>query len=530
MLNLTKYIKALNMMGFSQEAIAEHFDVSVGTINNWINGKKESRASEKKVIDGTNNCQDNSEMDKDMFFLTFINHLDISNRERAFLQAYYGKNGYDSSFQYIIRLARSQTEFVPTVHIYEPNSLIRPTIGLGHDHILAVREDGHVLSAGSNDEQQCHTHAWRDIVSVAGSWKGSIGLKADGTCVAIGKNMIENGEIFRWTDVSGIACDTFHVLALKSDGTVLSFGMTPSGEGNVSQWEDIKGIAAGRNHSVGLRSNGTVIATGKNDHGQCDVESWSNVVQIAAGGNHTLALTKDGTVLATGDVFTYDTSKWKNIVAISTGDMHAVGLREDGTVINTGADISGLGDVERWHDMIAIAAKFAMTAGIRADGKVFVTHNPYRKNYIDTDDWKLFNGTTNADSLSRFNLMLEKYTTNLRRIHETALQLASFVGQYRDNFHDDIISPPDDIFQKKFRNLFFLSEDVWKMHKECHDLPTIARMAMHYSCAFVDFNNSVKREDGKCSLTEHSVETYETLLMTIGQLKEEIRTVTERKI
>ena len=515
-------------MGFSQEAISEHFDVSVGTISNWINGKKESRASEKELFDGTNNCRNNCEMDGDRFFLTFISHLDISDREKAFLHKYYGQNGYDAAFQHIIRLAKSRTEFVPTVHIYEPSSLIRPAIGLGHDHILAVREDGHVLSAGSNDDQQCDTHAWRDIVSVAGSWKGSVGLKADGTCVAIGKNMIENGEIFTWKDISGIVCDTFHVLALKSDGTVLSFGMMPSGAGKVSQWEDIKGIAAGRNHSVGLRSDGTVVAVGKNDHGQCDVESWSNVVQVAAGGDHTLGLTEEGTVLATGDVRFYDTPKWKDIVAIGAGDTHAVGLRKDGTVLNTGSDLSGLADVERWHNMIAIVAKFDMTAGIRADGKVFVTHNPYRKDYIDTDDWKVFNGKTNDDSLSRFNLMLEKYTTNLRRIHETALQLAPFVGQYRDNFHDDTASPPNDVFQQQFRYLFFLSEDVWKMNKECHDLPTIARMAMHYSCAFVDFNNSVKREDGKCRLTEQSVETYEMLLLSINQLQEEGRAVTEK--
>ncbi len=50
-------------------------------------------------------------------------------------------------------------------------------------------------------DQQRNVDSWKNIVSVVGTWKGSVALCSDGTCVATGLNAIGSGEIFRWTQV-----------------------------------------------------------------------------------------------------------------------------------------------------------------------------------------------------------------------------------------------------------------------------------------------------------------------------------------
>ena len=89
MLSMKKYMKALKNMGFSQESTAELFDVSTTTINNWINDRKECRASESELFTGTDKCQLKSNLDKDRFILDFIGHLDITDAEKSFLHIHY---------------------------------------------------------------------------------------------------------------------------------------------------------------------------------------------------------------------------------------------------------------------------------------------------------------------------------------------------------------------------------------------------------------------------------------------------------
>ena len=270
MLDLHTYITALFKMGLSQGTLAANFDVSSGTINNWINDKTKTRyrVPMEKLFRGTKGCLEETKQEQDEFVQNLINNMEISVRESTFLHGAYSQKGYAKFIPYILQLAVEQAEFVPTTYGYDPQSLLRPVIGVGQNHALAAMKNGHVRATGANDDQQCNTHSWRDIVSVVGCWKGSIGLRADGVCVATGLNVIEDGSLFRWTDIAAISTGSFHVLGLKADGTVLSFGRNPFGQCDVSHWQNVKDIAAGSNHSVALLENGTVIATGKNDYGQ----------------------------------------------------------------------------------------------------------------------------------------------------------------------------------------------------------------------------------------------------------------------
>lgn len=536
MLDLQKYFKAINSIGVSQLTMMDSFQVAIGTMSNWVQGKKEPRASEEAIFLGTQKCQKEPiykaekgkkkepiSYSEDRFITELIDNLDITERERGSLTAEYGKSGYEATLRHIIHLAKTKAEFVPTLLPYEAGSLMRPVVGVGQDHVLAVTDSGKVRSTGSNNEQQCNTHSWLDVVSVTGCWKGSIGLHADGTCVAAGLNVIENGDLFRWTDIAALAAGTFHVIGLKTDGTAVSFGRDPFGQCNVAGWKNIKGIAAGSNHSVGLLDDGSVLAVGKNDHGQCDIKGWKNVKQIVAAADHTLALLSDGSVVGCGNLGSMRLDSLAGSTAIATGEYHAVGLMENGCVVNTGADVAGLSDVERWHDMIAISAGFAATIGVRADGRVFVTHDKHKSFFLDTDSWKLFDNKTANQMQSAFDRMLSDYKEKLAAIKVQALRVSPYISQY----HDNVKILDFTLFPSEYEKLKELSADIYKMYDASASMPTIHNIVELYLSAFCEVNNTIEDTDGKPNLTERTYDPFMDLLFVINQLEPEIRLIEE---
>lgn len=531
MLTIQKYLKAFNEMGVSQEKMAEYFCTSKGSINNWISGKTKKIRTEAplKLYDGAENYRTDNGilLSEDEFIEQLIKYIDITDREKNLLRAQYRKNGYQETLNKIIYWSIKCVDFVPAAFEYDPKNSLRPVIGVGQDHVLAVTDQGRVYSSGLDDSQQCQTSAWNDIVSVVGSWKGSIGLKSDGSCIAIGRNLVGDGSLFRWKDISSIASGPFHVLGLRTDGTVIPFGKGGAGQCQVSRWKNVAGIATGFNHSVALMEDGHVEAVGKNHYGQCNVKDWSDVVQIAASGDHTLGLTRDGKVLSTGDVELFHFEDWETITAIATGNYHAAGLLPDGTVINTGFEHGGLNDVERWHDIIAISADYGTTAGVRADGKVFVTHDPHKHFCLDTYGWKLFENPYSELKISAFLAMLERYEEALRKIKERTMKLAPFVTQFMDHFHDDLLSPDDSIFQENYEMLYLLSKETWGMHFECKGLPTLDRIITEYNLAFISFKNTILNENNLFRLTENSPKAYQELLMTINKQQIELRILAE---
>ena len=524
-LDLKTYMTALHDLGLTYNTLAANFDVSNGTISNWINGtvRADFRVPVDKLLQGTKGCLQETGKDPDEFILALVEKLQITEREKSFLHTSYDRMGFDSFIPYLVHLALDQTEFVPSVYDYEAGSLLRPVVGVGQDHVLAVASNGHVRSTGLNDEQQCNTHSWRDVVSVTGCWKGSIGLHADGTCVAAGLNVIENGDLFRWTNIATLAAGAFHVIGLKTDGSVVSFGRNPFGQCNVTAWKNIKGIAAGNNHSVGLLDDGTVIASGKNDRGQCDVNDWKGVKQIVAAADHTIALLTDGTVIGCGNLGTMRLDALKDSTAIATGEQHAVGLMENGCVVNTGADVAGLSDVERWHDMIAISAGFATTIGVRADGRVFVTRDKHKSFFLDTGSWKLFENSEAGQMQSRFDSALEEYKQKLLAAKTQAFKVSPFISQY----HENIKILDFSLFPAEYEKLKSMSADIYRMYAASASMPTIHNLVEMYLSAFCEMNNTIEEKDGKPRITEGTYEPFMDLLFTLNTLEPEVRMIEE---
>ena len=248
----------------------------------------------------------------------------------------------------------------------------KPYIAAGYNYTIGLKNDGTLISSGSNDSGQCDVSDWKDIVAVSAGNRHTVGLKSDGTVVAAGSNNYGECNIEDWKDIKQISAGHCYTVGLKNDGTVIATGSGEYGKCGVTSWKDIVSISAGFTHTVGLKSDGTVVAVGENDYGQCDVSNWKDIIAISAGDNHTVGLKSDGTVVAVGDndYGQCDVSNWKDIVAISSEDCHTVGLKSDGTVVAVGENDDGQCDVSNWKDIVAISSGDCHTVGLKSDGTV----------------------------------------------------------------------------------------------------------------------------------------------------------------
>ena len=101
-------------------------------------------------------------------------------------------------------------------------------------------------------------------------------LKQDGTLVSVGSNISGQRQLRSWTDVTAIAAGRSHTVGLRSDGTVLYAGTYDDGPygkiHNLHRWKNVVAIAAGSLHTVGLTADGKLLACGTGLSGACDVE------------------------------------------------------------------------------------------------------------------------------------------------------------------------------------------------------------------------------------------------------------------
>ena len=242
----------------------------------------------------------------------------------------------------------------------------------GYQHSIALRKDGCVIPAGSNEEKQCDVSSWRNIIEVSAGEYYTLGLREDGSVIATGKNEFGQCNISDWRDIIAISAGTRHSVGLRADGTVVAVGENKDGQYNVSGWRDIVAVEAGYKHTVGLKADGTVVATGLNVDGQCNVEGWTDIVAISSEGWHTVGVKSDGSVVAVGrnKDGQCNVSNWSNIIDVAAEGWHTVGLRADGTVIASGLNNDGQCNVSAWKDVVAIAAGNDHTIGLKSDGSL----------------------------------------------------------------------------------------------------------------------------------------------------------------
>jgi alpha-tubulin suppressor-like RCC1 family protein len=225
----------------------------------------------------------------------------------------------------------------------------------GHDHSLALKPDGTVVTWGQDYYGQTNVPpGLSNVITLASGWDHSLALKADGTVAAWG--------IYGWlwvpayvpVDLSNavaIASGDSHSLALKNDGTVVAWGFDHSGASGLTVvppgLHNVVAITAGAEHSLALKDDGLVIAWGKSSfHSQVTAvpSGLSNVVAISATVWHSLALLADGTVRAWGDdgwAQSTVPAGLTSVVAVAAGQRHSLALRSDGSIVGWGDNTYG---------------------------------------------------------------------------------------------------------------------------------------------------------------------------------------------
>ena len=305
--------------------------------------------------------------------------LQSAGNDKAAAIAFGQLAGYKDSRERSITLWNSITEY--------------PTIATGRRHTVGIRADGTVAAIGENDDGQCGTSAFSDIIAVAAGNFHTVGLRADGTVVSCGKTTNKQCDVSSWENIVSIAVGGNHTVGLKIDGTVVATGSNNCGQLNVSSWSDVVAISASISHTVGLTASGKVVAVGSNNNGQLHVSGWSSIIAIATGERHTVGLRSNGTVVAVGNNAEgqCDVSEWTDIVAIAAGTNFTAGLKSDGTVVATSVPEGsmyyyGQNNVTAFTDIVEIAANGYQSIGLKSDGTVVaVGNNDYGQ--CDVSGW-----------------------------------------------------------------------------------------------------------------------------------------------
>ncbi|XP_061775222.1 probable E3 ubiquitin-protein ligase HERC4 isoform X2 [Nerophis ophidion] len=227
----------------------------------------------------------------------------------------------------------------------------------GEQHVVLLREDGTLLSHGSNSRRQLGRRTSNNekagnveglpfVVGVACGQYHSLAVSLAGIVYSWGEN--EDGQLGVLPDPTcdyqhaipvqlptktvQVACGDFHSVALTKGGDVLSWGSNSHGQLGVGRQVSLQylplllyplngvpvtQISAGASHTLFLTLSGLVYCCGANNHGQlglnrvdpngrfniCIVPALRrlSIAFIACGENHSAVLTKEGEVYTFGE-------------------------------------------------------------------------------------------------------------------------------------------------------------------------------------------------------------------------------------
>lgn len=248
-------------------------------------------------------------------------------------------------------------------------------VAAGGSHTAALTSDGSVIAVGSNENKQCETSKWADVIRIAAGGNHTLGITRDNKVVSTGDNSHKQCNTDKWTNIIAIACGSNHSVGVENIGRVVATGDNTYGQCEVDDWSGIIAVSAGNEHTVGLKIDGTVVACGNNSGGACDVEGWTDVAVIAAGNGFTAGLKYDGSIVFAGN----DTNGISAVteadkaLSISAGANHILVLGEDGRVVSYGGNDSNQGTTSLWTNAVAVAAGERHSVAVTADGTMLGT-------------------------------------------------------------------------------------------------------------------------------------------------------------
>lgn len=275
----------------------------------------------------------------------------------------------------------------------------------------------------STDRLPACTKRWRNLVFVAASARGVVGVTAQGRLLSSHREDARKLERME-KDYTVCAMGPGHLAVVCRSGEVISTGHNEYSQCSTARWgclferfEDFSNrrreeekqkeiierlyqkrlteatrhsrrLVCGERLTACIQADGHVSATA----GLKNVKNWRNVCYLSSGSAHILALHKDGTVSAEGNNVggCCRVKDWKRVKAIRTGKYHSLGLCEDGTVMFAGWNIHGQGNVTDWKDIRLLRSTDTYTVGVDHTGKMFFSGKklPFDPEKLDMNEWK----------------------------------------------------------------------------------------------------------------------------------------------
>ena len=290
---------------------------------------------------------------------------------------------------------------------------------MGHEVLGITFGEGRLISTGS---LPLCTKKWRNLVYVAASARGVVGITATGRLLSSHKSDERHMENLQ-KDYLSCAMGAHHMAVLCRNGEVVTIGNNDFGQSSTARWgslfqnfevfnnhraEDRKKkeyieklyqqrlsdatrftrrISCGERLTACIQADGHVSATAGLRH----VKHWRHVCALSCGSAHMLALHKDGRVSADGNNVggCCRVDGWRDVKDVLAGKYHSLGLRYDGTVLFAGWDIYRQGKVTEWQNIRLIRGSDTYTVGLSVDGKIHAVGKdiPFDPDALDMNEW-----------------------------------------------------------------------------------------------------------------------------------------------
>lgn len=237
------------------------------------------------------------------------------------------------------------------------------SVAAGYDHVMALNEDGEIISWGSNRMGQTKAPSEvgrKKIVQIAAGYQMSYALTEGGEIINWGNDNLNDVNVTRKKGnghIQKIAVSNTTLMALRDDGTVVHMGNQKSDVSRVPEdLTDVVDIAASSNAVAALKEDGSLVIWGKANRSEKEVpEIDGKIVSLFGGRLHFTALTDKGNVYSWGDNNYGQVkvpSSLKNVTAIYGGYYQNYAVTEKGDVKTWGLKGYLLGTDELGRDVV----------------------------------------------------------------------------------------------------------------------------------------------------------------------------------
>lgn len=251
------------------------------------------------------------------------------------------------------------------------------SVAAGYDHVMALNEDGEIISWGSNRMGQTKAPSEvgrKKIVQIAAGYQMSYALTEGGEIINWGNDNLNDVNVTRKKGnghIQKIAVSNTTLMALRDDGTVVHMGNQKSDVSRVPEdLTDVADIAASSNAVAALKEDGSLVIWGKANRSEKEVpEIDGKIVSLFGGRLHFTALTDKGNVYSWGDNNYGQVkvpSSLKNVTAIYGGYYQNYAVTEKGDVKTWGLKGYLLGTDELGRDVfgrLLNGGRMTMTIG-----------------------------------------------------------------------------------------------------------------------------------------------------------------------